>query len=193
MFDSYCSLNVSLICVPTVQEPDTPQKSTGHKKQDGQETPEEPKYFRYNRNCMDFLQTQMTEAKKAALPGHFTKAVKIDDKPEVEANAASYNKAFDHAWNLGRTLTRRHAKAFDTQKFYTATEAREGVQAICKILKACVEWWNVEGVKILDRVPQDAVEEDEKTLDRYLGYILGTEEDSIFKGLPANIQKEWQQ
>ncbi|CAD7703776.1 unnamed protein product, partial [Ostreobium quekettii] len=84
--------------------------------------------------------------------------------------------------------------AFDMHKFYTATEAREGAQAICKILKACLEWWKVEGVEILDRVPQEAVEEDEKTLDRYLGYILGMERgDYIFNDMHADIQKEWKQ
>eukprot|EP00803_Ostreobium_quekettii_P008784 evm.model.scf_1745.1 EVM.evm.TU.scf_1745.1 scf_1745:1835-16747(+) len=150
-------------------------------------------YFRYNRNCMEFLQRQMTEAKKAVLPGHYTKVVKIDDRPEDEESPASCNKEFEHALNLGGALIGRHAKKFDLVNFYTATEAREVTQAICKILKACIEWWNVEGVEILDRVPQDAVEEDEKTLDRYLGCILGTEEESIFEGMPADIQKEWEQ
>eukprot|EP00803_Ostreobium_quekettii_P010589 evm.model.scf_459.4 EVM.evm.TU.scf_459.4 scf_459:84296-85363(+) len=78
------------------------------------------------------------------------------------------------------------------QKFYSATEAREGVQSICKDLKACMEWWKVQGVEIMDRVPQTAVEEDAKMLDMCLGYILDTDDESIFDGMPSNVQEEWE-
>eukprot|EP00803_Ostreobium_quekettii_P000567 evm.model.scf_1648.1 EVM.evm.TU.scf_1648.1 scf_1648:269-8225(+) len=190
MFTSMEEENPLSVSTPVLQDVSTGDADQGidamsPKEKGDQDMPEEPKlYFRYNRNCMEFLQRQMTEAM----------VLKIDYRPEVEANAVSYIKACDHALNLGRTLIFRHAKAFDMQKFYTAAEAREGAQAICKILKACVEWWNVEGVEIVDRVPQEAVEEDEKTLDTYLGYILGMEGgDFIFNGLPADIQEEWKQ
>ncbi|CAD7703710.1 unnamed protein product [Ostreobium quekettii] len=121
--------------------------------------------FRYNKNILEFLRTQIAPVKQL-------KSSTSSQPAEMSADDWQRSlEAVDQTLKLAEVLMERHCTPFDLQTFYRVSEARRGVEMICGNLAAfCAALGSPSAVQ--ERIPDDLVAADRRDLHRRLDFVL---------------------
>ncbi|CAD7703673.1 unnamed protein product, partial [Ostreobium quekettii] len=143
--------------------------------------------WRYNCRILRFLEQQLQETTSLEnLPDALGKAKRA---LWWTREHLCYER-LANAMHIRRSLIHHHTRAFNMKKFFTAIEAQCAVEKICSALTAFLETFSLHISGLEDRVPQTDIDEDKRTLNSYLGYVLGLCACK-FDGVPAVVVDEW--
>ncbi|CAD7699505.1 unnamed protein product [Ostreobium quekettii] len=131
----------------------------------------------YHPRMMEFLECQLSEARKVSWP---------------EDTLENWTSEWQYALEQGDRLLEKH-KEFDLKKFYKTSDAKQGIEKVCRKLKALLlEIHPGSTEKIVDEVPEDFVKEDRVLLYLRLSLVFGLQQGNHQHAIGGEAMQNWE-